>query len=122
MLIEIRDRFCVEFDKGLGLEFFSCFAESCFGDNVLGDNRAGEDFPKLVEFRLVGAFNEVTEIQNKCGKRQFSVAAEIWCLLAVSFDKILRKDDFLNVFNNIGTSFGKQVLCQSVKEFQIYQT
>ena len=36
MFVEILDRFGVEFDEGLGLEFFSCFAKSCLGDNVLG--------------------------------------------------------------------------------------
>jgi len=112
MFVEILNCFCVKLDECLRFEFFSCFAKSCFGDNVLGDHCPRKDLPKLVQLRLVRAFYQVTEIQDKRGEWQFSIATEIWFLITVSFDKILGKDDFLNIFNNIGTSFGKQVLCQ----------
>jgi len=66
---------------------------------------------------LVGAFYQVTEIQDKRGERQFSIATEIGFLITVSFEEILGENDFLNIFNNIGTSFGKQVPCQFAENF-----
>jgi len=42
-------------------------------------------------------------------------------LRTISFDEILRKNDFLNKLNNIGTGFGKQVTCLFARDFKMDQ-
>lgn len=118
MFIEPPDCFSVEFDKRLVLELFSCFAKSCLRDQIPGHHCAREDFPELVEFWLVGAFDEVTEIEDERVKRQLSIVYKVRSVPSVAFDKTLRKDNFLYKFNQIGAGLGKHPPCQFSQDFQ----
>lgn len=76
-LVEVLDRLRVEFDEGLGLELFFCIAKNCLGGNVPGHRLPRKNLSKLVEFGLVGAFDQVAKVQDQRGERQFSVAGEV---------------------------------------------
>ena len=77
MFVEKLDRFCVEFDERLGLVFFFALQRAALETTFWATTVPERDLPELVEFGLVGAFDQVAEIEDQCGKRQFSVATEV---------------------------------------------